>query len=129
MAREITYLTRKGFEKLQKEFEHLKKVRKPQLSNEIEEAREKGDLRENAEYHAAKEALTHVQRRIAQLTVKLSSAKIIDDEEIPSDKIFIGAKVTLKDIDADEDVKFTAPRILFFGLKSKYLGVVLSSLR
>lgn len=95
------YLTREGREKLIKELEELQK-RKPQVQEEIARAREHGDLRENAEYHAAKETLTNLMRRIMELDTKIASAKIIDDLDIDPDKVFIGVTVTIEDEDGDE---------------------------
>ncbi|MDR1942119.1 MAG: transcription elongation factor GreA [Endomicrobium sp.] len=99
------YLTREGREKLIKEIEDLQK-RKPQIQDEIARAREHGDLRENAEYHAAKETLTNLMRRIAEIDAKLSNAKIIEELNIEPDKVFIGVTVTLQDEDGD-DYKYT----------------------
>jgi transcription elongation factor GreA len=95
------YLTREGREKLIKELEALQK-RKPQLQEEISRAREHGDLRENAEYHAAKETLTNLMRRIMEIDSKISRAKIIEEQNIDPDKVFIGVTVKLKDEDGDE---------------------------
>lgn len=95
------YLTRAGREKLIKELEELQK-RKPQIQDEIARAREHGDLRENAEYHAAKETLTNLMRRIMELDSKIASAKIIDDLDIDPDKVFIGVTVTIQDDDGDD---------------------------
>ncbi|MDR1942711.1 MAG: transcription elongation factor GreA [Endomicrobium sp.] len=95
------YLTRDGREKLIKELEELQK-RKPLIQDEIARAREHGDLRENAEYHAAKEALTNLMRRIMELDSKIARAKIIEDQNIEGDKVFIGVKVTIQDEDCDK---------------------------
>lgn len=95
------YLTRDGREKLIKELEELQK-RKPLIQDEIARAREHGDLRENAEYHAAKEALTNLMRRIMELDSKIVRAKIIEDQNIEGDKVFIGVKVTIQDEDGDK---------------------------
>jgi transcription elongation factor GreA len=95
------YLTRDGREKLIKELEELQK-RKPLIQDEIARAREHGDLRENAEYHAAKEALTNLMRRIMELDSKISRAKIIEDQNIESDKVFIGVTITIQDEDGDD---------------------------
>ena len=95
------YLTKAGREKLIKELEDLLK-RKPQVQEEIARAREHGDLKENAEYHAAKETLTNIMRRIAELDTKINSAKIIENLDIAADKVFIGVTVTLQDEDGDE---------------------------
>ena len=95
------YLTRDGRNKLLEELDRLQK-RKPQIQDEIARAREHGDLRENAEYHAAKEALTNLMQRIAEIDSKLSRAKIIEELNIDPNKVFIGVTVTIKDEDGDE---------------------------
>ena len=88
-------------QKLIEELDRLQK-RKPQIQDEIARAREHGDLRENAEYHAAKEALTNLMQRIAEIDSKLSRAKIIEELNIDPNKVFIGVTVTIKDEDGDE---------------------------
>jgi transcription elongation factor GreA len=105
MAGEI-YLTREGYNKLIDELERLKK-RKPELSAEIGRARELGDLKENAEYHAAKEALGHLATRIAEIENKIAKAKLIDEQNIDPDKVFIGATVALKDLDSMDEFEYT----------------------
>jgi transcription elongation factor GreA len=95
------YLTREGRNKLIEEIDRLQK-RKPQIQDEIARAREHGDLRENAEYHAAKEALTNLMQRIAEIDSKLSRAKIIEDLNIDPNKVLIGVTVTIKDEDGDD---------------------------
>lgn len=95
-----TYLTRAGYEKLRDELKGLMK-QKNQLSQDIGEAREKGDLKENAEYHSAKEKLGEVMGRIGKTQDKLQTAKIIDEMDIPKDVVAIGTTVTLEDGDGD----------------------------
>ncbi|MDR1086791.1 MAG: transcription elongation factor GreA [Endomicrobium sp.] len=95
------YLTRGGKEKLIKELEELQK-RKPLIQDEIARAREHGDLRENAEYHAAKEALANLMRRIMELDSKISRARIIEEQNIEADKVFIGVTLTIQDEDGDD---------------------------
>ncbi|MDR3243205.1 MAG: transcription elongation factor GreA [Elusimicrobiota bacterium] len=95
------FLTRDGREKLIKEMEDLQK-RKPNIQEEIARAREHGDLKENAEYHAAKETLTNIMRRMSEIDSKLSRVKLIDEQNIDSDKVLIGATVSLKDEDGEE---------------------------
>ena len=104
MAGEI-YLTRAGYQKLMKELEQLKSDRL-KIARAIEEARLQGDISENAEYDAAKDAQAHNAARMAEVESKLASVRIIEDEKIPSDKIFIGAIVTLKDLDTDEKFQY-----------------------
>ncbi|AKL97657.1 transcription elongation factor GreA [Endomicrobium proavitum] len=95
------YLTKAGKEKLWAELDALQK-RKPLVQEEIARAREHGDLKENAEYHAAKETLTNIMRRIEELDTKINSAKILEDLDIEPDKVFIGVTVNLQDEDGDD---------------------------
>ena len=95
------YLTRDGRNKLIEELNKLQK-RKPQIQDEIARAREHGDLRENAEYHAAKEALTNLMQRIAEIDSKLSRAQIIEELNIDPNKVLIGVTVTIRDEDGDD---------------------------
>lgn len=95
-----TYLTRAGYEKLKNDLAELMK-QKTQTSQDIAEAREKGDLKENAEYHSAKEKMGEVMSRIGIIQDKLQSAKIIDDMKVPKDTVAIGVTVKLEDADGD----------------------------
>lgn len=95
-----TYITRAGLEKLTKELEMLHQ-RKRDLSLEIGETREQGDLRENAGYHFAREKQSETLRRIAEIQDRISNAKIIDDMNLPKDEVIIGMKVTIRDQDGD----------------------------
>ncbi|MCL1972619.1 MAG: transcription elongation factor GreA [Endomicrobia bacterium] len=95
------YLTREGKEKLIKELDALLK-RKPLIQDEIARAREHGDLKENAEYHAAKETLTNLMRRIAEIDSKISRAKTIENLNIDPDKVLMGATITIQDEDGDD---------------------------
>ncbi len=106
MANEV-YLTRKGFQKLQEQLEVMKTTERQKIAKAIGEARAQGDISENAEYDAAKEAQAHNESRIAELEGKLTNVRIIENEKIPSDKIFIGAIVTLVDVDNDEELMYT----------------------
>src|SRR3990167_7211444 len=101
------FLTREGYEKLCNELETLKTTERRRIAKAIGEARLQGDISENAEYDAAKDAQAHCEARIAELEGKLSHVRIIENENIPTDKIFIGAVVTLKDLDTQEQIKYT----------------------
>ncbi|MBU2541210.1 MAG: transcription elongation factor GreA [Candidatus Omnitrophica bacterium] len=101
-----TYLTRDGYEKLKKKLDHLKNKRRRELSKAIAEARAHGDISENAEYDAAKDAQALNEGRIATLESKLARTRIIDDEDIPKDQIFIGAKVDLLDLETEEEIHY-----------------------
>ena len=102
---DTVYLTRAGYHKLYDELTGLKKERL-KIADAIEEARLQGDLSENAEYDAAKEAQAHNAARMAELEGKLAKVRIIEDENIPADKIYIGAVVSLKDIDTEEEMQY-----------------------
>ena len=95
-----TYLTRAGHEKLSQELKALMK-QKAQLSLDIGEAREKGDLKENAEYHSAKEKMGEVMGRIGKISEKLQTVKLIEEMDIPKDTVAIGTTVSLEDCDGD----------------------------
>jgi transcription elongation factor GreA len=99
------YLTREGYQKLYEELEALKKE-KLEISKAIEEARLQGDISENAEYDAAKEAQAHNVARTSELEMKLSKVRIIEDQDIPSDKIYIGAIVSLKDLNEGDEFQY-----------------------
>lgn len=99
------YLTRGGYQKLFNELEQLKMDR-VRLGRVIEEARLLGDISENAEFNAAKEQQAHLAARMAELETKLAKVRIIEDEDIPADQIFIGALVTLRDLDMDEEFTY-----------------------
>jgi len=101
------YLTREGFEKLMQELEYLKKVRRKELSKAIGDARAHGDISENAEYDAAKEAQGLNEKKIAELETKLAQAHILDQASMPKDEVLIGATVKLKDMATDEELEYT----------------------
>jgi len=100
------YLTSEGYEKLRKELEFLRTLRRRELSKEIGEARAHGDISENAEYTAAKEAQGLNEKKIAELEEKLSNAQILDDTNMPKDEALIGAVVKLKDLDSKEKLQY-----------------------
>ncbi|UCC95715.1 MAG: transcription elongation factor GreA [Candidatus Omnitrophota bacterium] len=104
---ERVYLTREGYEKLEQEIEHLRRVKRREISKALEHARSLGDLRENAEYNAAKEALAQNEQRIAALADKLSRAQIVDELKISPDKAYIGARLILHDLDTNEKIEYT----------------------
>jgi transcription elongation factor GreA len=101
-----SFLTRQGYEKLRQDLSTLKE-RRGGLAMEIKEAAEKGDLKENAEYHAAKEEQQKVQHRINDLEEKLRSARIIDETALATGEVRIGVTVTLKDLSDGDTVTYT----------------------
>jgi transcription elongation factor GreA len=100
-------MTVRGEQVLREELERLKKVERPRITQAIAEAREHGDLKENAEYHAAREQQSFAEGRIKELEHKLSHAQIIDVTTIPvTGKVVFGATVTLTDVEDDRTVAY-----------------------
>ncbi|AEO42165.1 transcription elongation factor GreA [Xanthomonas perforans] len=100
-------MTSKGAQRLREELEHLKSVKRPEVINAIAEARAHGDLKENAEYHAAREQQSFIEGRIKQLESELSHAEIIDITKLSAGtKIVFGATVTLADTETDEEKRY-----------------------
>ena len=100
-------MTKRGAEALETELKHLKSVMRPQITQAIAEARELGDLKENAEYHAAREQQGMVEARIRDIEGRLSAAQVIDVTAIPySGKIIFGTTVTIANVDTDDEVKY-----------------------
>ena len=95
-------ITSQGLEKLKKELNELKNIKRPKIVEAIAEARAHGDLKENAEYHAAKEQQGFIEGRIQELNAKLANANVIDIEKLSGDKVVFGATVTFEDIDTEE---------------------------
>ncbi|MDD5166923.1 MAG: transcription elongation factor GreA [Candidatus Omnitrophica bacterium] len=101
------YLTRNGYDKLMKELDFLKKDKRRQISKAIGEARAHGDIGENAEYDAAKDAQGLNEKRIVELENKLAHARIIENENMSSDEVLIGAEVEIEDLDTGDPIKYT----------------------
>ena len=100
-------MTVEGAEKLREELTHLKKVVRPRIVKAIAEAREHGDLRENAEYHAAKDQQGLTEARIRLIEARLGDAQVIDIVKIPpTGKVVFGATVTLVDLETDGEVRY-----------------------
>ncbi len=99
-------ITPEGYKKLLEEMEDLQKRQRPEIIKEIEEARAKGDLSENAEYHAAKEKHALIENRISELSEKINNAQIVDPNTVPKDRVNFGCTVVLYDIDNDEEIKY-----------------------
>jgi len=100
------YMSKEGRLKLEAELKRLKFEERPKIVAEIKRSRELGDLSENAEYHAAKEAQVHLERKIGELGLKLSRVQSVDTNNIPSDKAYLYAKVTVKDHRNGEEILF-----------------------
>lgn len=101
------YLSREGYEKLEKELKDLKSRGRREIAEEIAEARAKGDLSENAEYDAAKEAQGMLEKRISELENALANARILDEEDIKTDKAYLLSTVTIFNYKVEREVKYT----------------------
>ena len=99
-------LTYQGLKKLEDELQELKVVRRKEVAAKIKEAREQGDLSENAEYDAAKDEQRDIELRIEELEKLLKNAEVVVEDEIDVDKINIGCKVKLLDVEYDEEMEF-----------------------
>ena len=106
MSTERVPMTSDGYKQLEAELHRLKSVERPLIIQAITEARSHGDLSENAEYHAAKEAQGMNEAKVAELEDKLSRAEVIDPKTLSGDTIKFGATVTLVDEDTEEEVKY-----------------------
>ncbi len=100
-------MSREGYEKLVKELEHLKTTKRREIADDIAKARAFGDLKENAEYDAAKNSQAMNERRIAEYEERLANVQIIDETKIPKDQVFIGAKVLLKDLKHGDEFSYS----------------------
>lgn len=99
-------MTAEGFSRLEEELKHLKLNERPAIIRAIAEAREHGDLSENAEYHAARERQSFIEGRVAELEDKIARAEIIDPRKLSGKQVMFGATVTLVDEDTDEKAKY-----------------------
>ena len=106
MSSDYVYLSKEGFEKLKSELHELRTVKRPQVVGDIKRAREHGDLSENAEYHAAKEAQSHIERKIAELEFELSRAQVVTEAPHGSDTVALLSRVKLKDQEDGEEVDY-----------------------
>ena len=104
---QVSYYTEEGLQNLKDEIKQLETVERPKISQQIAEARDKGDLSENAEYDAAKEAQGMLEARIANLKNKLSTARLIDDSKLDSSKVLILSKVTIKNVKNGMEISYT----------------------
>ena len=99
-------MTVEGFSRLEEELKHLKAVERPAVIRAIAEAREHGDLSENAEYHAARVRQSFIEGRVAELEDKISRAEVIDVHKLSGKQVMFGATVTLLDEDTEEKIKY-----------------------
>ena len=120
---QITYYTEEGLKKLRDELHEMKTVMRPAISDQIAEARDKGDLSENAEYDAAKEAQGLLEMKISKMEGILSNARIIDESTIDTSKVFILSKVRIKNISNGLEMEYTIVAENEADLKAKKISI------
>src|ERR1041384_4064740 len=103
----ISYFTAEGLKKMQDELNQLKNVERPNISRQIAEARDKGDLSENAEYDAAKDAQGLLELKISKLEDLISNARIVDESQLDTSKVLILCKVTIKNVKTGQKMTYT----------------------
>lgn len=118
-----TYLSRKAYEEFKEKLDHLKTVKRRGIAKAIGEAREHGDLRENAGYHEAKKEQSLNEARIAELEEKLHQVLIIDDKNITKDSVVIGSKVKLKNLESKKTLEYTVVSELEADIFQKKISV------
>ena len=118
----ITYMTREGYKKKMDEIAYLETVKRPEISRAIAEARDKGDLSENAEYDAAKEAQGMLEMKISQLKDLVANARIIDDSKLNNEVVQIMNKVKIKNIANGMVVEYTIVADSEANLKEKKIA-------
>lgn len=107
MSRKVQYYTKEGLQELKDELEYKKTVERPRISQQIAEAREKGDISENAEYDAAKDAQGMLERRISQLEEIIANAREIEEDQIDTSKAYLLSTVTIKNVKNGQQMKYT----------------------
>jgi transcription elongation factor greA len=117
------YMTQAGYDKLVAEINELEAVHRPEISRQIAEARDKGDLSENAEYDAAKEAQGLLEGKIAQLKATLANARIIDESRLSTDSVQILTKVTIRNVKTGAELTYTLVSDQEANLKEKKISV------
>ncbi|HWB63432.1 MAG TPA: transcription elongation factor GreA [Chitinophagales bacterium] len=119
----IFYMTKEGLEKLQDELKFLRTVKRKEIAKAIAEAREKGDLSENAEYHAAKEEQGHLEAKIAEMETKLASARIMDESKLDSSKVSILSTVEVMNLKMNKKMSFILVSEAEANLKENKLSI------
>ena len=120
---QVSYYTEEGLQNLKDELHEMEVVQRPAITNQIAEARDKGDLSENAEYDAAKEAQGFLEMKIAKLKEIISNARIIDDSEIDNSRVYILSIVTIKNVANGMEMVYTVVAENEADLKAKKISV------
>ena len=106
MKEKKNILTYEGVKRYEEELDHLKLVRRQEVAQKIKEAREQGDLSENAEYDAARDEQRDIEARIEELEKILKNAEVVDEDEVDLDRISIGCKIKILDIEFNEELEY-----------------------
>jgi len=120
---DVAYYTEEGLKKLKDELYNMKTVQRPSISEQIAEARDKGDLSENAEYDAAKEAQGLLEMKIAKMEGLISKARIIDNDSIDNSKVYILSCVSIKNVDNGMTLQYTLVAESEADLKAKKISI------
>ena len=123
MAGDSIPMTKAGAEALKRELKHIKSVERPKNVQDISTARDHGDLRENAEFHAAKEKQSHLAGRIELIEDRLARAEIIDVTKLSGDRVVFGATVKLQDVDSEAKVTYLIVGEMEADLKKGRIGI------
>jgi len=120
---QISYYTAEGLKKLKDELHQMKTIQRPAISDQIAEARDKGDLSENAEYDAAKEAQGLLEMKISKMEAIISNARLIDNTSIDNSKVFILSKVKIKNVSNGMEVEYILVAENEADLKEKKISI------
>ncbi len=120
---DFAYYTEEGLKKLKDELHEMKTVQRPRISEQIAEARDKGDLSENAEYDAAKEAQGLLEMKIAKMEALVSKARIIDNTLMDNSKVFILSRVKIKNVNNNMEMEYTLVAESEADLKEKKISI------
>ena len=120
---QVSYFTEEGLEKVKEELKQLRTVERPSISQQIAEARDKGDLSENAEYDAAKEAQGLLELKISKLETLISNARVVDESELDTSKVLILSKVKIKNTANGAEMEYAIVSEKEANMKEKRISV------
>ncbi len=120
---DFVYLTQEGFDKLKEELHELKYRTRPEISQKVATARDHGDLKENAEYHAAREELSLCETKIQQLQDRVARARVIDEKEVTTDQASILTTVKVKDLKRKKEFNYTLVSVEEADIKSGKISI------
>ena len=119
----ITYMTKEGYDRKMEELTYLETVKRPEISRAIAEARDKGDLSENSEYDAAKEAQGMLEMQIAQIKDLVANARIIDASKLSTDEVQLLNRVKIRNVDNGREMEYTIVADSEADMKAKKIGI------